>query len=58
MIKNFSFFGYIIAGFFFLAAFNSFETKAYEQMFLYIVIGAAFILIRIFKAKHNNSDSE
>ncbi|WP_158237172.1 hypothetical protein [Aquimarina sp. MAR_2010_214] len=51
-MKGLSFFSYIIAGFFFLAAFGAFGNQNYESVFIYGVIGLAFILIKKFKKKH------
>ncbi len=48
-MKGLSFFSYIIAGFFFFAAFGAFGNQDYQAMFIYGVIGFAFILIKAFK---------
>ncbi|GAA4279440.1 hypothetical protein GCM10022259_41650 [Aquimarina mytili] len=50
-MKGLSFFSYLIAGFFFIAAFDAYGNQNYQSMLIYGVIGLAFILIKIFKNK-------
>jgi len=51
LMKKLSFFTYVIAGFFFIAAFGAYGNQDYQAMFIYVIIGLAFILIRAFKRK-------
>jgi len=51
-MKKLSLFSYLIAGFFFIAAFEAFRNREYQPMFIYLVIGFAFILVKMFKRKN------
>ena len=56
LLKNHTFFTFVVLILFLLAGFDAFENKDYERMFIYLAIGITFILIRIFKSQTKNQE--
>ena len=54
LLKNYTFFTFVVLILFLLAVFDAFENNDYQRMFIYLAIGITFILIRIFKSQTKN----